>query len=62
MTIFLSKERSRGDLGMRQSGAAEGWLDNRALAEMVLEAVRQVDEMEFIRQRPAAGDRWFDRG
>ena len=52
-TIFLSKERLNGALGMRQSGAAEGWPDDRALAEMLLEAVRQADEMEL--NPPAPG-------
>jgi hypothetical protein len=55
MTTFLSKERSSGDLEMRQSGAAEGWLDNRALAELVLETVRQVDEKELNPPAPGTG-------
>ena len=54
-TIFLSKERLNGALGMRQSGAAEGWPDDRALAELLLEAVREADEMELNPPAPSDG-------
>lgn len=57
MTTLMTRERGTqrgsrlGDLG---PGGGSTWLDNRALAALVLEAVRSVDEKELSPPAPSA--------
>lgn len=53
MTLFRSKERAVEEVGTERCPVESGvCLDNRALAELVLEAVRLVDEKELSPPAP----------
>jgi hypothetical protein len=55
MTTFIAKDRSRGHIGGRLPDNGGGWLNNKALADLVLEAVRAVDEKELNPPAPGIG-------
>ena len=54
MMTLTTRERGAGELRNGRPGERSAGLDNRALAELVLEAVRSVDEKKFHPPAPSS--------
>ena len=54
MMTLTTRERDAGELWNRMPGVRSAWLDNKALAELGLESVRNVDGKELNPPAPSS--------